>query len=555
MNLPRCRPPRDERGSILPLTVLTLTVVLGFTAFATDLGLQRVAARDMQAIADIVALDTARTLPTCEESVLDAAATASLARQRPRIGRESDLVVTAGHLDHTTKKFAAGPLNGECDAVKIRTATTVDFAFAPVIGTDSGDAVREAVGTRSDPSLCFSVGTSLLALDTTSGTLAPVLDQILKVNLKAVGYEGIVTLKNVTVPISDLLVELNVGSPAQLATTTVSLDSFALAAAEVLRANGETASAEVLEALKIGVSSAYLTVGDILDLGTATTTAGLTTGVNVLDILTAAIVAANGQNAVAVSIPGLADLKLIEPPVIACGRIGAKAESAQARIRLTSPLNGTTALGLVGGSLDVGVNLGQGEAILTGLNCTAATPTASLTVKAAGAAVAAPTPPAFGQVGLTVTMDKFLSVLGPLGTVITLPLKLLGLNEVKLDVLLSGTVTGTTENRTATFPTGDGLAPDIVTPSSGNASVLQVGAAAVRLSAGQSGLAAILAPVLNAALGLVLTGLVAPVVNTVVDPLLSTLLTPVLRALGLKLGTAEVKMLGRPSCAAVRLAG
>lgn len=547
----------DERGAIMPMTALLMVIIIGFTAFVADLGVQRAAGSDMQAVADLTALDMARALPTCNNAKLEAVGNKSLARQGRRIGQESPLWVTAGHLDPTTKRFKAGSRGGVCDAVQVQARTTVEYAFAPVIGLESGQAVRRAVGTRSDPSMCFSVGTSLLALDTSGSALAPVLDQILKVNLKAVSYEGIVALKNVEVPIADLLVELNVGSPSQLATTNVSLAGFMAAAAKVLRAKGDTASAQVLEAVKIGVSSAYVKLSDILTLGTATSTAGLDANVNVLDLLAASIVAANGQNAIAVNIPGLVDLKVIEPPVVACGRNGAKAESAQVRLRLTSPLNGNSVLGLVGGNVDLRVQMGQGEATLTSLGCTTATPTAGFTVKSAGAQVLGPEAPAYGQVNLTVTMDKFLSVLGPLGTVITLPLKLLGLNQVKLDVLLAGSVAGTTENRTVTFPAGTGLpSPNPFTvPSSGNASVLHVAATGVQISAGQAGLMAILTPVLNTALSLVLNGLVTPIVNTVVDPLVGPLLGGILNTLGIKLGVADVKVLGRPACSAVRLAG
>ena len=62
----------DERGAILPLTALIMVIVVGFTAFATDLGVQRVAARDMQAVADVAALDAARKLPTCTRSAVPA---------------------------------------------------------------------------------------------------------------------------------------------------------------------------------------------------------------------------------------------------------------------------------------------------------------------------------------------------------------------------------------------------------------------------------------------------------------------------------------------------
>ena len=47
---------------MLPMVAIMLTVLMGASAFAVDIGMQRVARRDMQALADAVALDVARLL-------------------------------------------------------------------------------------------------------------------------------------------------------------------------------------------------------------------------------------------------------------------------------------------------------------------------------------------------------------------------------------------------------------------------------------------------------------------------------------------------------------
>ncbi len=51
---------RDERGTTIVLVAIVSIVLVTIAAFAVDLGMQRVARRDMQALADAVALDLAR---------------------------------------------------------------------------------------------------------------------------------------------------------------------------------------------------------------------------------------------------------------------------------------------------------------------------------------------------------------------------------------------------------------------------------------------------------------------------------------------------------------
>ena len=50
---------RDERGAIIPMMAMLLVVLIPSTAIAVDLGMQRVVRRDMQALADVVALAVA----------------------------------------------------------------------------------------------------------------------------------------------------------------------------------------------------------------------------------------------------------------------------------------------------------------------------------------------------------------------------------------------------------------------------------------------------------------------------------------------------------------
>ncbi len=502
----RPRRRRDERGSILPLTILTMTILLGFTAFAADLGLQRVAVRDMQSVADVVALDAARKLPTCDATALTTAANASLARQNRRIGRTSPLVVTPGHLDSTTKTFVAGAANGVCDAVKVESRTTVDFAFAPVIGRSSGGAARSAVGARAQPAVCFSAGTKSLVLNSSQSALSPLLDRILRVNLGLVGYSGLVDLKTLSVRLGDVT--------QQLATATVTLRQLMVATATVLQRQGSTAQATLLNTLSGQVGALNVNLGRFLSVGTGGES-GLDAQLNALDLIgTAAVSAAvaNGKNAVAIGtdlgvpldlVTANTQLTIIEPPVIACGGVGAQARTAQVRLDVRT---GVSILGIAGiGNVSLGVQVGKGTATLTNVTCASSGVQASTTVR--------------GDTSLAT-----LSGPGGTGSATVTPLSLLGIPLAGV-VRITGTVGAKSTTQQFPYPP----APDLTQIYGGGERII--------LSSVDS-----------------TTNSVLDGINKLTGTL-DLLVQPLLKMLGIQLGIMEVRMLGTPSCSATRLAG
>ena len=505
---------RDERGSILPMTALIVTVVLGFTAFAVDLGLNRVAVRDMQSVADAVALDTARSpaLSSCDATTLTQVANSSLTRQQARMGRTQPLQVTPGRIDAAGNFTAA---SASCNAVRITSSTEVDYAFAPVIGTDSGTASRSAIGAQAPASVCFSAGTKALSLNSSASALGPVLDRIIQVNnLDVVGYRGIVDLKDLSVPIGRLTAELGIGTPDEVATAQVSVADFLVATADVLSNEGSanaTAQATLLRAMAVRAGSAQFLLGDVLAVSTAGASA-LDASVNALDIVAAAIVAANGTNALRlnqldISLPldlvnGSTQLHIIEPPQIACGPVGTVARTAQVRIDMAKDIR---LLGLPTASISMAVGVARGSAELTAVRCE--TPQRT-TVR--GTTGLASIQPRENQGNSNIT------VLG-------------------LSARLVGQVGERTDVREFPYPP----APDDLVQQYG-------GSSRIVIQAEPTGL---------------ISGLLAPIFNTLLDVVnaltgaVDLLVAPVLAALGIRVGTMDVTMLGTPRCTNVRLAG
>lgn len=561
----------SERGASAVLVAIFMSLILiVVAAIAVDLGMQRVVRSDMQAVADVVALDTARHLQgkavnsytPDERSAIQSAFQKSLQANQDSLGELERYDWEFVRQREDTGRWEVLPRWSSAavpDGVQVTVDGRVDFTFGRVAGIEQGGASRAAIATRSTPAVCVTVGTRALTLDTSTGGLSPLLDLILKVNLGAVGYDGIASLKNVTIPLADLLVELDIGTVEKLASTNISLLSFVVAVADVLEKNGALAEAALLRAIRVGVSGAGLRLADILALKAPDELAGLTADLNVLDILSAGIIAANGERAIGLEVPGLASLKVIEPPQVACGVPPVTAQSAQIRLTVNPAVPSGLTLGLVGAQVDLNVQVARGTATVSELAC-ASPARAKLDVQTGLVSVLPPTPPAKGQITAQVGLDFILDILGPdrwwnvtrklLEAVLN---DLLGVGHIELAIALQAGVGTSTQQATVEFPEPPALPERIVVPEGGVGKTLDLRLAPDAVTITSTGLVGALGDLLSD----VLSGL-APIVNVLlstVDGLVTGILNTLSGLLGLKLGVAEVDVHGHPDCAGVRLVG
>jgi uncharacterized membrane protein len=534
----------DERGAIAVMAVLLLTVVLTFTAFAVDLGTQRVARRDMQSLADAAAMDLARQLKG--RSAATILADPSFTRVKNQAIQQNDLTVGSapalttalGTVNTTTGVFT--PVSGSAvpTAVKVIAATSVGFAFAP----GEGQAARSAVATSSDPLVCFSVSPSALMVDTSGSLLGPLLDSILKVKLNVLNPAGLLEVRGLQVPLADIAVELSAGTPqALLNLSNVSLQSFVLASATALSKNGYTAQAAALKAIGLQISGAYVDVGKILSLETANA-AGLASSVNVFDLVSAAIFASNGTNAINVKnlslvVPGLGGVQelsatITEPPQIACGKAGVTAKGAQVKLRLRSKVD-PLGVGAADVQLALDLELGRSEGTLKSIVC------GSLS----SAVITTKTGAALGTGSLEVAVLRNLGIL--FGSTALL---------VKTKLTASAGAGGPTD-LTFTAPT-DGSTMASRSVSGTSVLGLAVSEPSIGLLDG-SLVGAILGAIINPLLGGIVTGVVNPLVAAggPVDALLSAILYPVLKLLGITIAQTDVTVHGRLDCQTVKLVG
>lgn len=393
---------RDERGAVAIFTaLLASTVLVGVTSFTVDIGFQRVARRDMQAVADLVAMDMARKLDGRTTAALVAdpnwnkAVGDSLGRQLNAVGDAlsvktcvaGDVAAAAAALGTTGICAFPGKLNADgsfstsgtaaATHVKVLTRTSVDY-FLPVFA-DSGSAARSAVAS-SQKTACFKLGSFAARINTSSSVLGPLINHALGVNLSVLSYSG---LAAGNIRLLDLSTQLGLATVDELATAKVTLGALINATAAILtRQSGDpdaAASLAVLQQLNAAAGlSTQVDLGRLFSLTDSSTAAKAAT-VNVLDLVSGAAFIANGSNALAIplsiSLPGMsavtALVKVIEPPQMACGAVGrAKARTAQIQVTVTGK-HTTGLIALVTTTVDISLNLqvARAEGLLVDAVC------------------------------------------------------------------------------------------------------------------------------------------------------------------------------------------
>jgi uncharacterized membrane protein len=562
----------EERGAMAVLTAIITSIVLfAVGAIVIDIGTQRSARRDMQALADVIALDLARQLDGRTASQiynatpsLQTLANTSRDRNDSTIGSTAVVTTTLGKV-LTDGTFATVGSGDVPTAVRVTAQTSVDFG----IGVGTGDANRTAVGT-SDVSACFSIGSYAARLDTSSSTLLDsILNKILggSSNLDVLSYTGLI---NANVSLLDIALQLGLGSVDELLASSINAGTFLIAAANVLQANG-TSNASVLNTVAAQLGGFTLHVGDLISAEPGSGAAETAT-INALDLLTGTVLLANGSNAL--SIPSLAtnlplsgtglttSLSLIEKARHKCGKKGVTADTAQ----LTTSINGNiasgqTALGLpLTGTTAIAISAASAHGVLTDVICgaeTAASPSGE-DVQVTSGLVGASAQVSFSFANLTTSGTA--NIDNGLIAGITSLLNLLGLNKVA-SITVNGSIglkvsTGdpstiktakirvpnnpTTWNKGVSTGSGDlGLSTTSVTTVSNTLTFTAKNFLGVNVTLTTSQITAITA------------NLVSKLTSTVLNPLVSSLntnvLSPLWDVLGVTVGGADVYG-ERPSC-------
>ncbi|BBH18221.1 hypothetical protein Back2_25080 [Nocardioides baekrokdamisoli] len=380
-----------ERGATAVIVALTITfVAIPTAALSIDLGVQRIARKDAQTVADTAALDAARALATNSGLTNSAATTVaqnSSARSTVIAGSSAAgttvtaVVGTVGSTfvsDHnlgcgsssSNSYFTAG--GSSPNAVLVVVRATVDRFFAQAVGAGSGSVCRSAIAKALPANQCYSVGSFALGVDTNNSIIGPLLSKLgISAAATALSSAGIV---NTSVSLTAIATQLGVGTPSALLTQSTTIGQFVAAAITVMTQNGNTASVTALQALQANIgalASQPLQIGRLVNLGTGFGSAA-DANVNLGTLLDGSLILANGSNALRIpgldiNVPGIgaiqASATVITPPVQGCN--GANATSSQVSIELAAQPSGSLGSVLLGGyatKLDVIVTLANATA-------------------------------------------------------------------------------------------------------------------------------------------------------------------------------------------------
>lgn len=593
---------RGERGAIIPMVAMLLVVLIPSTALAVDLGMQRVVRRDMQAMADVVALDLVRLVDgrTAAQirsgynglSTLDAALVKSVARNDDALGGTPTVTVKLAFMNPTTHQLdkMVGPggkmitkeaLGSEVPtALEVVAQGTIEFAFHP----GRGGATRTSIAVPA-PSTCFRLGSFAAGVSLSEAnllvSLLPGLVNNSTLSATAVGYQGLGALN---LSLLDLVGvrSLGVGTPdALLELGGLTLGQFYAAVASAVQAKGgPTASVTLLQQLSTKANlTSHIAIRDVLNIA-AGDTAALATTFNVLDLVTGAAYAANGTNSIAVpllttQIPGLTSLttSLVvgDKPKLACGGKGkAKAQTGQVDLKVTgniADINAPIALPLLGGNLlaqtstSSEVFLAKAEGTLTNIVCGDATSTTN----AEGIDVSV-----VSSLVSSMSTTQSTKITGQLNLRQTVPiLGTIKIATITID-LTQGQTTSTSQG-TSTGTISFRHPPDSYgTPKSYGSGIVLNNMVAPTVSSGatvtiqyEAGYGSTTPALINVSsiVGLagVLNGVLASVTSSVnanvVTPL-NTVITPQLqKQAGIKVGGADLFAMPRPSCNDPALAG
>lgn len=343
--------PPDERGAVTLLAALMIVVLMVSGAFAVDLGMTRVARSDVQALADVVALDLARNIDgrTADQlkPVLDAALATSVARNvtvfgdgAPDVSYELGTMVS-GRFTPVTSGSAVP------STVQVEAHTSVTYGFARLFSDDEeGDATQTA-DAESSSTACFKLGTFVAAVRSGDSTVLAPLDDLLGVKLDLVSYQG---LANADLRLEQLAAVASIGSPEHLLTSNITYADLLQAMAEALSKEGNGNNTVALQALGKLISSSttasvgLIKLGDVLHVA-PTDVAALQAELNVLDIIGTARLADGdyflGVPNIQGGVPGVGfqfsgGIYLVAAARMACGRPNTSQATAK-----TAQLNGS----------------------------------------------------------------------------------------------------------------------------------------------------------------------------------------------------------------------
>ncbi|MED7665606.1 hypothetical protein GXB78_00085 [Pseudomonas moraviensis subsp. stanleyae] len=337
----QCNGPARQRGAIGLMAAATLSLALVMMLLVVDSGRLYMEQRKLQRVVDTAALEAVSRGGNCLPGLTAASyAGQSALRNGYLVDANNTLATTCGTLATAARGLRSFTVDAtQAAAVKVAASRTVTSSFAggvqalfsatPVSLNTTLNA--SAVAAKPQPTVAqLNIRSTLASIDTAqSNILNPLFSGLLggNLNLSAVGWDGLLhTDINLLKYLDQLAIDLNVGAGnyTQLLNTQATVTQLIQAAATVVQLNGATAQVvTALGQLQVAaINAAPVRLGEILQLQTGTTAAGLDANLQLLQLVQGVVQLANSKSAVAATLPvnvlGLAGVtvrvKVIEPP-------------------------------------------------------------------------------------------------------------------------------------------------------------------------------------------------------------------------------------------------
>jgi uncharacterized membrane protein len=378
---------RDEQGAILILGSVGMVMAVIMASLAIDTGTLAQDARRNQLVADMVALDAMRALPTNPTATAQASA---VRNGFPYTDGQHTLTVEWGPT--AIGPFTSLPANlPTATAVRV-TASSLHHQLFPFVSQTPQNVSRKAV-SNIQPRAGFAIGSSLVTIDTArSSLLNSLMGQAIHgsaISLALVSWQG---LAAGSVALSALRTQLatmgfSVGTVSELLSANMTLSQLYLATANALTASGDVANASIFNTLRLAVtSSTQMNLGGLIQVAQGSDNAALASTLNLFQLVTGSALLINGTNTLSipdfvVTIPGVAStgisLKVTELPQIYIGPIGGSVSTGQVDLTITPKIDVNLSVGLsllrLKGDLPVRLTLGGATGTLTGATCTGIT--------------------------------------------------------------------------------------------------------------------------------------------------------------------------------------
>lgn len=373
-----------QKGAIGIFGVLTLLLVVLFTALAVDSARLWMIKRQLQKVADMSAIEASKALG-CNPDIAQVIARAQ--QTATENGYTGNLTNTPNIVEIGNVNTSAGrhqfTADGSPRAVHVRVTSQVPSSLLAQ-GFYSNQVIlsAEAVSLPSISMVSFGIGTTALKLNTQeslllNGLLGGMLGT--PINLDVLDYQGLADTK---LTLLDLIhaqgQALSVDEILDMPFTQKELLTL-ISNATGLRNDAIPDALNATTALaNASIKNTTISLGQIIKINQNVQSSAATVGMNLFSLLTSVISLSNGQNAitlpVGVNLPGLASVnaivKVIEPQQMVIGSVAdangnicntATARNAQIRVNVATLV--TVPL-LAKVDLNLGVEVASGSASL-----------------------------------------------------------------------------------------------------------------------------------------------------------------------------------------------